>query len=143
MEGGDQLSDYMMLKVTPKAIRNKLLNKFPDVILVENPSFLKYPSEYDLEIRIYNRWIRELKRLEDSHQRYVGGVALPLYDLTFYRGEFDSAVNAYKVTSKIPRVLFERARKEGWVFPVRFKSVLLEENPEGVLFWYINESVSL
>lgn len=134
---------YTLLKVSPPDIRNKLLSRFPFIEDDAASVSLRFPRSLLDDVKSYLLWLRELKRVQDRHRRFSKGMSKVMYDLSFFRGEFDAEVNAYRVDGIIPRSLFEQARLDGLVFAVRFKSVLLEEHPDGVLFWYIREDVSL
>lgn len=131
------------IKVTPSDIRKKLLELFPEVEEVKGKELLSVPNKMLKDFNEQHSYIRKIKQFKDKQVKRASSDYDVLYELSFYRGEFDPEVNGYKVESIIPKVLFDRARKEDLVFAVRFKSVVLEDKPEGVLFWYVNEKVSL
>lgn len=131
------------IKVTPSDIRKKLLDMFPEVKEIKGNCLLSVPSKILDKFNEQHAYLRKIKQFKDKQRKRAGKDYDVLYELSFYRGEFDPEVNGYKVETIIPKVLFDRARKEDLVFAVRFKSAFLEEKPEGVLFWYINEKVSL
>ena len=142
-KGGDNMKNVTFVKITPLDIKKKLLELFPEAKEVIGKDLVAIPNEIIEEFNIKHCYLRKIKQFQDKQVKKTDKEYDVLYELSFYRGEFDPEVNGYKIETVIPKVLFDRARKENLVFAVRFKSVLLEDKPEGVLFWYVNEKVSL
>lgn len=132
---------YQVVKVTPNNIRKTLLQEFPAVR--EMNGKLRVPTGIVQDFCKRHIFIRKVDRLAGGYKRKDTNCDQLFYDLAFYRGDFDVEVNGYRVNGIVPKTLFDKGRSEGLVYSVRFKSEMLEESPEGILYWYIHEKVSL
>lgn len=132
---------YIFVKITPQRIRDTVMKLSPDTVEVKGK--VRVHIDKVNEFNTTYAYVRRIELLSDRHKKFKGEYTQLLYDLSFYRGDFDTEVNGYKVETIIPKVLFDKAKDCGLIFSVRFKSALFEDKPEGVLFWYIHEQVSL
>lgn len=132
---------YQVIKVTPKNIYDTLIREFPAVREINGK--LRVPETIVPEFCARHAFIRKIERMADGYKRKNAECSQLLYDLSFYRGDFDTETNGYRVNGIVPKTLFDKGRNAGLIFSIRFKSVLLEDTPEGVLYWYISEEVSI
>lgn len=133
--------DYQVVKVTPDNIRNALKQAFPAIREVNGK--LRVPSDIIPEFCTKHTFIRKVEKLADGYKRKADKCDQLVYDLSFYRGEFDPEANGYKVNGIVPKTLFDKGRNAGLIYSIRFKSIMLEDAPEGILYWFINEEVAL
>lgn len=132
-----------LLKVTPERVRTTLLRDFPKIqVAKSSPFLLKVPVSIWEDVLEKHALIRNLMVMEEQFKLTTRVLSQVELSLAEYRGNFDSEINAYTVKQRIPNKLFEKAKRLGLVFSVRYKSEFIEEeSPDGVLIWFIREDV--